>query len=62
MRVTCNGLTSNIHLIPKWRIVVTWPSMPHFCADLPRSSRATAILELGVQVRIFVYLSVAVLI
>ena len=29
-------------------IVVTWPSMPRFRAALPRSSRATAILELGV--------------
>ena len=34
-----------MHLIPKWRIIVTWPSMPRFCAALPRSSRATSILE-----------------
>ena len=31
-------------------IVVTWPSMPRFRAALPRSSRATAILELGVLI------------
>ena len=36
------------HLIPKWRIVVTWLSMPRFRAALPRSSRVTAILELDV--------------
>ena len=24
-----------IHLIPKWRKVVTWPSMPRFHADHP---------------------------
>ena len=34
-----------IHLIPKWRIIVTWPLMPRFRAALPRSSRVTAILE-----------------
>ena len=34
-----------IHLIPKWRIIVTWPSMPRFRAALPSSSRVTAILE-----------------
>ena len=38
-------ITQRIHLIPKWRIIVTWPSMPRFRAALPRSSRATAILE-----------------
>ena len=37
--------TNPIHLIPKWRIIVTWPSMPRFRAALPRSSRVTAILE-----------------
>ena len=35
----------HIHLIPKWRIFVTWPSMPRFCIALPRSSRASTILE-----------------
>ena len=35
----------HVHLIPKWRITVTWPSMPCFRAALPRSSRATAILD-----------------
>ena len=28
-------LVSGIDLIPKWRIVVTWPSMPRFHADHP---------------------------
>ena len=27
--------TERIHLIPKWWIVVTWPSSPRFHADHP---------------------------